>query len=341
MVAFRDALQTARNSRQRRKFPKDCDPRAFDGLLFPIFKPKFPMHFEGSLVFTIGSCFARNIEEALQPYGVDLPTMDFTVPEAEYQYRTNGLLNEYNPGTMNQRILFALNGKDYPTETIVPAGDLYVDLLLHGGEPVTFERAIARRKEIAAVYEKLSSADLVVITLGMIEVWFDKETGLYLNQMPPSHFAEAQPDRFEFKRLDVFDCMRLLEEACLALTQAGLKILLTVSPVPLQTTFSGRDCIVANEFSKSVLRVVAERLASRQKIDYFPSYEIVRSGGLGSFVTDHIHVKPRVVEQVTGYMLSAYLGARDNSGSGTVSESAVGHRFDVERTGQRDAAVDQ
>jgi len=308
MVGLHHVLRTARAFGAARRFPSGDDPRVSDGLLFPVFRPKFPFTFEGSTVFTIGSCFARNIEAVLAPKGVNLPTMDFQVPPEEYPYRNNGVLNEYNPGTMNQRILHALSGKDFPEGTIVPTSDDKVaDVLLPGGcQPVTYERAVQRRREIAEIYRRLASADLVIITLGFVEAWYDTDTQMYLNAIPPLRFAEKNKARYHFRRLDVFECVRLMEEAIEALTSAGPTVLLTVSPVPLQVSFVGKDCILANEFSKSVLRVTAERLAGRPKVEYFPSYEIVRSGGLGAFVEDHVHVKPEVVQRVTDYMLSAY-----------------------------------
>jgi len=320
MASFHEVLRTARVNRSLRNFPDCEDPRTRDGLLFPGFRPKFPINFSNTTVFTIGSCFARNVEQALRPFGVNLPTADFDAPKSEYPYRGNGLLNEYNPGTMNQRILFALGGKEYPPETIVQSGDLYIDLLLPPGGAVMFERAVERRREIASIYRQLASSDLVIITLGLVETWFDHETKLYLNQLPPPALAAKSPKRFEFKRLGVTACMRLLEEAFSALTGAGPKILLTVSPVPLRVTFSDQDSVVANEFSKSVLRVVAERLAALPTVDYFPSYEIVRSGGLSAYVADQVHVRPEVVEQVIDFMLAAYAKAGMNAATETAAE---------------------
>ncbi len=272
MVAYREALRAAHVNGFRRNFPAANDPRTASGLLFPTFRPKFPIQFNGISVFTLGSCFARNIEAVLEARHVSLPTLAFAAPQSEWPGRPNGLLNEFNPGTMRQRILFALQGKTYPTETIVPAGGLYLDLLLPpAGAAVTFERAVERRQQIAAVYAHLPSSHVVIVTLGLIESWFDNETELYLNRMPPQAFADRNPGRFEFRQIDVADSISLLEEPLEALTAAGPKVLLTISPVPLQTTLTANDCVVANEFSKSVLRVTAEHLASHAMIDYFPA----------------------------------------------------------------------
>ena len=55
-----------------------------------------------------------------------------------------------------------------------------------------------------------------------------------------------------------------------------IKILLTVSPVPLTATATGHHVLLATQYSKSVLRAVAGDLSEMAKdIDYFPSYEII------------------------------------------------------------------
>jgi hypothetical protein len=56
----------------------------------------------------------------------------------------------------------------------------------------------------------------------------------------------------------------------------AIRLLLTVSPVPLTATASDRHVLVANTHSKSVLRAVAGELAATYAFcDYFPSYEII------------------------------------------------------------------
>lgn len=302
-----EALKVTRGNPNKR-FPNEEDPRSGGDLLFPSLKPKFLLDAPAK-VFTIGSCFARNIELALLDHdGIELPTSEFSVPKSEWDFRPNGLLNEYNPGTISQRILSAVGGKGDPEETIVQGEDGVIDLLLPGGSPVSFERAVARRREIEVVYESLVSSDLVIVTLGLVEAWFDEETGLFLNRMPKRQDLKRQPERYSFHRLGVSEALPLLDRAFGGLVEAGVeRVLLTVSPVPLGTTFSGEDVVVANSFSKAVLRVCAEELSRKyRQVDYFPSYEMVSSGGLDAFNPDNIHVRDAVVRRVTGHMLSAY-----------------------------------
>ena len=77
----------------------------------------------------------------------------------------------------------------------------------------------------------------------------------------------------------------------------------------MQVTFTGDYCVIANQYSKAVLRVVANKLKKefKDKIDYFPSFEIVTSGGLSSFESDQVHVKNEVVEQIVQHLKENYI----------------------------------
>jgi hypothetical protein len=184
------------------------------------------------------------------------------------------------------------------------------DLLLRKGYALPLERLRAMRREIDAVYSHLPSSDLVVITLGMTEAWRDESLDLYLNRMPSQTMISEHPGRYSFVRLDYDKSYEILSSAFKELVDAGIKrVVLTVSPVPLQSTFSGMDCLIANSHSKATLRACAEKLVSRFRgiVDYFPSYEMVLFGGLASFQADNIHVKGEIVRRVTKYMVQNYV----------------------------------
>ena len=288
---------------------KEDAVRSHDGLLFPSVKPGFSLT-PGSRIFTIGSCFARNIEAVLSN-NYELPTADYSVPKSEWAFAANGILNEYNPACISQRLIWAANKTDTSAqpETLSGSKDEYVDLLLAAGNAVTLERALERRREIDQLYSQISSSELLVITLGLNECWYDENEKCYLNRNPPPHVVRSNSERYRFEQLSVDTCYSLMEKGLAAILDAGVKnIMLTVSPVPLQTSFSGQDCVSANSYSKATMRCVAEKLRVRFEgvLDYFPSYEIVTSGGLSSFQDDHVHVKPEVVEKAIQYLLHRY-----------------------------------
>ncbi len=103
--------------------------------------------------------------------------------------------------------------------------------------------------------------------------------------------------------------LRLLEY--LRSVNPAVKVILTVSPVPFSDTFSGQDVIVANTYSKSVLRSVAQDLARELDwMDYFPSYEIAMlSDPALAWLPDHRHVQREHVGHIVSEFMSAYLDA--------------------------------
>ncbi|MEP3334386.1 GSCFA domain-containing protein [Sedimentitalea sp.] len=310
LISSSDAMKQARTGRSARNFPAKDDARFSNRMLFPHLKPSFELH-TGNMVFTIGSCFARNIETRLD--GFVLPTRSVDLPAVDIKARHgNGILNEFTPGSIAQRIRWALGAQDTTSLKAGYAGDeeKSYDTLFPKGK----RRPLARLKEIRGlvdgVYANLARSDAMIVTLGMAETWYDKDNEIWLNRMPEIAELQAEPNRFQFRIMSVDDSFMLLSEAFGGLIDGGMKkIILTVSPVPLQTTFSGTDCVTANSYSKSVMRVCAEQLRMRfvGVVDYFPSYEMVLSGGPAAFQQDFVHPKEDVISRVTEYMVRHYV----------------------------------
>jgi hypothetical protein len=330
IFSFKETFAHLRANKLWRGFPGHGDPRCKDGWLWPHLQPSFAIDLATRpAIFTIGSCFARNIEDALAPLGFELPTWTFVTPPEELAgRRPHGMINEFNPGSISQRILYALEGRAFDDQTLVPAaGAAYADLLLVRGVDVSWERAVARRSQAHEVYLQLARCPYVLITLGLSEAWFDNQAQIYINRMPPFAFMEANPGRYSLRKLDAEECQALLEPAIAALVDRQIKVILTVSPVPLTTTLTLADAIVANESSKAALRVCIDRLCRRfRHVDYFPSYEIVRSGGLASYIEDNIHVKEELTHRVTKYMVDAYCRSSEKSDpDGSYEADAFGY----------------
>jgi hypothetical protein len=307
-IPGRKALELARGNAGR-KYPARTDPRHVDGMLVPALRPRFRIDLTQP-VFTLGSCFAREIEEVLLRRGVTLPTREFVVPKEEWPYRPSGLLNEYNPGSMHQRIRAALTGTPYPESTGVASDQGVIDLLLSQGPAISAARFRERRADIDRVYARLADCGLVIITLGLVEAWYDEETSFFLNRMPLVSDLRAQPKRFRFVRFSYDEACRHIEQALgmLVETHPGTRVLLTVSPVPLEATFTESDAVIANGYSKAVLRACVERMTARfPQVDYFPSYEMVLSAGPAALKADNVHVTDAAVERVMQVLLANYV----------------------------------
>ena len=295
-------------------------PDRASGRLEPMAKPALAPGFAlppGCAVFTIGSCFARNIEIALRDRGLRVPTLDLQLPESELMKGTGlrtGILNKYTPFSMLNEIELLDRDDDGARFLIEVGDDAWWDGQLHSHEPVTRERGLKRRGRIRRLYaEAIAESAVVIVTLGLIEAWWDEAEQLYLNDTVPRSVIDRHPGRFFFEVLPVekvIDAVTRLVGALHARNPAQ-RMLLTVSPVPFQRSFSGADAITANSYSKATLRVAAE-VATRAfaHVDYFPSYETVTlSDGALSWEDDLVHVRPAMIDYNVARMIEAYMPA--------------------------------
>jgi len=85
-------------------------------------------------------------------------------------------------------------------------------------------------------------------------------------------------------------------------------MVVTVSPVPLQVTFSGKDIVVANMDSKATLRAAAaEFVRKHDNAHYFPSYEmVVYSHTKLAWRPDRLHVNKGMVGRIVSQFIDAY-----------------------------------
>ena len=280
----------------------------FDGQVTPSIEPSFELS-KSSTVITIGSCFARNIEEHLSLLGVHLPSFDFMAPYKESSNRPNGVLNKFTPSAIREELAWAesvINGTISFEESIKPfamnvRGGNVVDLQMNYA-PISPERFSERRKDLLEIYQHITTASCVTITLGLVERWCDKETGLSVFGAPSTRDLMRQKDRFEFKPMNFSESFSEVEEiiAIVRRLNSNIKLLITTSPVPLNKTFADKDVVVANSYSKSTLRSVCGEISDKYDfVDYFPSYEMVNyRDPAAAFGDDLRHVNDHVVGDV-------------------------------------------
>ncbi len=289
---------------------------------WPILTPSFEIH-KNEKIFTIGSCFARNIEEYLSGFGCDVPMMSFKVPRSEWPVgRLRGVLNKYSPAAIYQEVCWC--DKVYSRDGFVGLEDveklLYacengacIDLHLNGFIPVARERALKRRQQIhysvQVVPAKVFLSHVVVLTLGLVETWYDSANGLFIQRVPSSEMA-VDKDRFQFIRLDYAECYEYIQKTISLIRKHNpeCKILITVSPVSLFRTFTNDDVLIANTYSKSVLRAVCGEIVKKnQRIDYFPSYEnVILTKDWHVYSKDMRHVASKFVRKIVGNLIKNY-----------------------------------
>ena len=290
------------------------------GELWPKLSPSFRLR-AGQMVFTIGSCFARNIEANLAALGCRVPMLGFQLPPEEFDGGPNAAMNKFHPPAFRQCLEWTariydrdgvVNWEDCEALAFEVGEGLYFDLDMASTVlPAGRGRFVARRQHVYDIFSTVFEADCLMMTPGLIEAWRDGLTGLYMYGAPYEKRMLATPERWQF---EVLSYPRCLEDmlAAIDLVRArnpGVKILLTTSPVPLGRTFTERDVTIANAHSKAVLRAVCDAvLLEREGIDYFPSYEMVTlSNPAVAWKRDRLHVSQGLIGKIVSYMLDSYL----------------------------------
>jgi GSCFA family len=284
----------------------------------PFFTPRVDAGFTveaGDRIFALGSCFAREVEGALSRLGFTVDSLtDAGTFEGLATYGTRHpfeLLNKYNPESIYQELRWALDPvSEFPPEALqeLPNGiwrDVMADPVFGDGD---FDRTLDLHSRLGAVMRRAANCRIVVITLGLVEVFYDTQTGLYANTTP--HLT-ASPGRYEFGVLTYPEVMDALERIHRVLSEHGhpeVEILVTVSPVPLDATFTGTDIVMATTYSKSLLRSAAgEWSQSNGNVHYFPSYEIVMNSARDrAWRMDGRHVRHDMVAHIMQTFADAY-----------------------------------
>lgn len=289
-----------------------------------LYRPKWALSKTDRIV-TAGSCFAQHVGRALRQNGFNVldaepapPGLSASdAPRHGYGMYSARYGNLYTTRQLRQLIEEAWHGAPWFDWAWSREGRFY-DALRPNIEPDGFaseaEVRAARDLHLARVREVLASADVFVFTLGLTEAWAHRPTGQVYATAPGTIAGRFDPNLHAFVNFRVTE-IRADLEAALARLKAlnpALRVLLTVSPVPLTATASGSHVLPATVLSKSVLRAVAGEMAEDfPEVDYFPSYEIVTSVRAGAtFFEENLRsVREAGVARVMGTFIQAHLGS--------------------------------
>ncbi|MBA4791429.1 MAG: GSCFA domain-containing protein [Rhizobiales bacterium] len=304
----------------------------------PQLRPSFSIG-KDDLVFTIGSCFARNIEQHLVIEGFNVAVSQFEgLCAAEGVKVKSSTLNKFVVQSILNELRWALvPGSEFPWDSLVEVREgRYLDMQLAAGlMPAPKETMLGMRRAVLNYMKLIKDAKVIIITLGLAEAWFDTEYGIYMNSMPLKATADRYGDRFKFHLLEYNEILSSLREIISVLEEHGhpdFRILLTVSPVALGSTMTLNDAFVANTYSKAVQRAAVEQFClENPRVDYLPTYEsITLSERNVAWAEDGAHVSDDAVRLNVIRMQQAYLdgglsGAKDdeiaNASHGALSEA--------------------
>ena len=258
----------------------------------PVTPPHFDRIDKSTKVVSAGSCFASNIArylieaghnylvtENLHPavYSINpgwWKKLGYGVYSAHYE-------NIYTPLQMHQTLLRAY-GISRPIEDrwVRDDGaviDPFRPNLPHPANSVA-EFDLLQQQHYQAVRAAFEQAEVFVFTLGLTEAWRSKQDGFVFPVCPGTIEGAFDPSKHEFVNFTVEEIHEHVKAFCSFLREKNpsLRIILTVSPVPLVATATENHVVAATVYSKSVLRVAAEMASqSVPNLAYFPSYEII------------------------------------------------------------------
>ena len=262
----------------------------------PVLHPRFAISATDRMA-TAGSCFAQHIARYMVKSG-----FNYFVTEPGHPLLDADTLQAYNYGTFSARygniytvrqmlqLLERTYGLRQPVDDIWPTQDKagtahFIDpfrpFVQDGGFLTLPEYHADRAQHFAAIRRIVEDSDVFVFTLGLTEAWENVQDGTVYAICPGCGAGEHRPDQHRFHNFSVTE---VTDDLCAAIDfmrarNPALRILLTVSPVPLIATFEAQHVLAATTYSKSVLRVAAQMARDRYDfVDYFPSFEIITSG---------------------------------------------------------------
>lgn len=241
---------------------------------------------------TAGSCFAQHIGRHISSRSrgnyLELEVPPLGLPASEHSRFGYGIYSCRYGNIYTSRQLVQITqeafGKRGMSRHVWERSGRYYDALRPSVDPVGLDspEAVVKMREfhLKKVREMFESLDIFVFTLGLTEAWVSQVDGTAFPTAPGVIAGSLQDNPVVFENLKVSEVVEDLSTFwdLLGAVNPSAKMILTVSPVPLIATASGEHVLTATSYSKSVLRVAAQELATEhERIYYFPSYEIVNS----------------------------------------------------------------
>ena len=273
---------------------------------------------------TAGSCFAQHISRYMKKIGL-IPYI--AEPAHELMQHFGGDVESYQAFSARYGNIYTSRqclelfqqafGLRPPIEDFVEENGRWFDLLRPNVEKKGFaslqEAKADRLYHLSRVRVMFETTDVFVLTLGLTECWVNAQSGHTYPACPGTVRGQYLPDTHLFKNLTCQEVIQDLETliAGLHIVNPELKLIFTVSPVPLVATKTDDNVLVASSYSKAVLRAAAGEVESRhQHVAYFPSFEIIsHTASFGQYLASDLReVTERGVSHVMRCFLSSFYG---------------------------------
>jgi hypothetical protein len=305
-----------------------------------IYNKKFSIN-KSIKIMSAGSCFAQHIGTILKEYGFNF--MDYeplytkkvissNIADNSFGYNLYSARygNIYTVRQLKQLLLRSFN-KFNPIDEFWEQNGRFYDPYRPTIEPFGFyslkEARVLRKSHLESVKRLFTEADLLIFTMGLTECWQNKEDGAVYPICPGAAAGVFNGEKHEFINLKYNDIVTDLHFIISELKEVNpkIKLLLTVSPVPLTATASDDHVLVATMKSKAILRAAAAEIYDNYDfVDYFPSYDIISSTpfGRGAFAENLRQVKPEVIK----FVMSRFLAAHGFNPQNSPTQTPLSHQ---------------
>jgi hypothetical protein len=318
-------------------------PDKFD----PVTNHSFVISHHDSIV-TAGSCFAQHVGRYLLSSGFNILIAEKAhdiVPAEIAKLYNYGLFsarygNIYTALQLKQLIQRAF-GEFNPIEKCwIASNGSFVDpfrpQIQPGGFVSEAELLADLSVHLDAVKKAFTSMDVFIFTLGLTEAWLDQRDGAVFPLAPGVAGGLWDEKKYKFVNLELDQTVSDLQWSIdyLRNINPNIRIVLTVSPVPLNATAVNRHVFVSTTYSKSVLRVAAQIICDNYSMcDYFPSYEIITSPFVRAqyYAEDCREVIEDGVRHVMNLFLTHYGGLQPNQSDTQLSPVANDSVVQLER----------
>lgn len=241
-------------------------------------------------IASAGSCFAQNIARYLSSknftYNVcEAAPMFFNKEQAAdwgYGQFSCRFGNIYTVLQLEQLLERALGRRKVADQFWQNEDGRWFDLLRPRINRYGFDSLevaqIDTREHLDSVLEMFRTSSIFVFTYGLVEYWYDEKDGTVFPTAPGCGYGRFDLSRHKPGLMGVADIVRSTKAAMNMIREINpdLKVIVTISPVPLLATHRDMNIVQASVHSKSLLRVAVEEcLPLFEQFFYFPSYEIV------------------------------------------------------------------
>lgn len=315
------------DSQPSRSFWSRSVARAFDAA--DVATTTAPLMHSDDRIMSAGSCFASNLVPYLEAAG-------FSYVRTERQHPAFAKLpgealgydnfsarygNIYTARQMLQLVQRSL-GEFKPIEDRwTGSGGIILDPFRPGLRYVARSHAefdALTAQHLEAVRRAIAGATVLIFTIGLTEAWRSTSDGavfpacpqtVSVPGIPGARAGTLDPQRHAFVNFSASEVTADFGEMIPILHRINpsLRIILTVSPVPLVATATAQHVLSATIYSKSVLLVAAQETAQAfRDVTYFPAYEIVTGPQAPSdfFEADRRNVSKAAVDTVMAAFLS-------------------------------------